>query len=101
MASSHHFTHPRQVSARLVPPLYCTIPLPLPLRARPYGRVYYPSIGLVVVHIRIFCDHLNVHFFDPTCIVLESGWNYGANAAPRRWSAINSPPGRTPLDAAA
>ena len=27
MASSHHFTHPRQVSARLAPPLWCAVPL--------------------------------------------------------------------------
>ena len=38
--------------------------------------VYHPSIRLVVNkgYIRAFYDFLNV-LFDPTCIVLKSGWN--------------------------
>ena len=40
--------------------------------------VCHPSISLVVniMFIRIFCEHLNVlYVFDPTCIVLKSGWS--------------------------
>ena len=38
VTSSHHFTHPRQVSARLAPPLWCyAAPLLLSVRAHPYG----------------------------------------------------------------
>ena len=39
--------------------------------------VCYPSISLIenIMHIRVFCDHLNVFYiFDPTCTVLKSSW---------------------------
>ena len=51
MASSHHFTHPYQVSARLA--------LVLPLQEHP---LWYPRIGLVIniIFIASFCDHTNV-----------------------------------------
>ena len=39
MASSHHFTLPRQVSAHLTPPLCCCAILLLPRRAHPPGRL--------------------------------------------------------------
>ena len=47
---------------------------PTPLRP----SVYYPDIVLVVTIrcIRTFCDYWNAfRIFDPTCIVLISGWN--------------------------
>lgn len=69
----------------------------------------YPSISLAVtvMCIRILCDHLHVlYIFDPTCIVLQSGWNSTARMLrlvvfhpslspphpqtppPRRWPAL-------------
>ena len=107
MASSHHFTHPRQVSARFgtayvmccsPPPAWSSTPLRL--------SVCYPSISLVVniTCIRIFCTHSNVLFIlDPTCIALWSGWSSTARhvvspsslspshpptPAPSRWPAL-------------
>ena len=85
MASSHYFTHPHQVSARLVPPLRCcAVPLVLPLRAHPCGRLCFPRIGLVVnkIYIRIFCDHVNVlNIFDQ-----KSGCS-STMGTPHRWSS--------------
>ena len=82
---SHYFTHPHQVSARLVPPLRCcAVPLVLPLRAHPCGRLCFPRIGLVVnkIYIRIFCDHVNVlNIFDQ-----KSGCS-STMGTPHRWSS--------------
>ena len=48
MASSHHVTHPRQVSARLAPPLCCcAIPLLLPVRAHPYSRLCTTRVSIL------------------------------------------------------
>ena len=79
MASSHHFTHPRQVSARLALPLLCAVPLLLPVRAHPDGRLCTTRVSVLVVNIMCiqgFCDNLNViYIFDQTCIALKSGWS--------------------------
>ena len=48
MASSHRFTHPHQVSARLTPPLWCcAVPLLLPVRAKPYGRLCTTRVSVL------------------------------------------------------
>ena len=72
---------PRQVSARLAPPvMLCCFPpasSSTPLRQ----SVHYPSITLVVNirYISIFCNRLKLlHIFDQTCIVLKSDWNSAA-----------------------
>ena len=82
MASSHHYTHRREVSARLAPPvMYCSLFLAnAPLRP----SVYYPSISLVLnmIFIRTFCDDLNVvYIFDQTLFVLKSCLLYTSDAA--------------------
>ena len=81
MASSLHFTPPRQVSARLAPPvmLCCFPPASSSTPLRP--SVNYPSISLILIIrcIRTFSGHLNVlHIFGQTCIVLKSGWSPAA-----------------------
>ena len=81
MASSHNFTHPRQVSARMAPSLMFCCAAPPPYSSTPLRRyVCSPSISLVVnMYIRIFCDHLNILYnfrLDRLVrIVLKSGWN--------------------------
>ena len=80
MASSHHFTQPRQVSGRLAPPvMLCCSAAPASSSTPLRPSVHYPSISLVVklMFIQTFCDHLNVIIFSirQTCIVLKSGWS--------------------------
>ena len=57
--------------------LCCSAP-PASLSAPLRPSVRYPTTGLVVntMHIRTFCDHINVlHIFGQICIVLKSGWS--------------------------
>ena len=78
--------------------LCCSLPASSNTSLRP--SVCYPSISLVVnkVCIRIFCDHLNaLYIFDPTCIVLNSGWS----ATARMPRLVVSPPSLSPPDATA
>ena len=73
----HRSTHPRQVSARLAPPVMYYSP-PASSSTPLWPSVYDPSIGLVVniKYIRTCCGHLNVLcIFDPTGIAFKSGWN--------------------------
>ena len=73
----HRSTHPRQVSARLAPPVMYYSP-PASSSTPLWPSVYDPSIGLVVniKYIRTLFYHLrNVLFFYPICILLKSRWN--------------------------
>ena len=59
MASSHHVTHSRQVSARLTPPLWrYAIPL-LPRRGHPHGRlcIYITPLVSICCKCKV---HLNI-----------------------------------------
>ena len=57
MASSHYFTQPRRVPARLAPPMwFCALPL-LPRRGHPHGRLCTTPILVSSV-----CCEYEVHF---------------------------------------
>ena len=80
--------HPHQISARLEPPLWCcAVPLLLPVRAYPHGRLCLARVSVFYIYlvmcIQTLCDHLNtLYIFDQTflyhfAVRLEL---YGANA---------------------
>ena len=72
-------THPHQISARWALPVMLCCSAPSASSSAPLRpSVRYPTTGLVVntMHIRTFCDHINVlHIFGQICIVLKSGWS--------------------------
>ena len=78
MASSHHFTSPSFSLLGAASVMLCCSPPPTSSSTPLRPSACYPSISLVVntMYIRIICDHLKVlYIFDPTCIVLKSGWS--------------------------
>ena len=111
MASSHSL-YPPSSSFRLFGAacvMLCCSPPPASSSTPLRPSECYPSISLAVtvMCIRILCDHLHVlYIFDPTCIVLQSGWNSTARMLrlvvfhpslspphpqtppPRRWPAL-------------
>ena len=71
MASSHHFTHPRQVVALLAPPMWCcAVPFLLPVREHPYSRLCTTLVFVLLQKectlIREFCGHVNVLYIIST-----------------------------------
>ena len=60
MASSHHFTHPRQVLAPLAPPVMLCCSAPPACSSAPLRTsVHYPSISLVnIMYIQTFVTPL-------------------------------------------
>ena len=100
MAGSHQFTLPRQVLARLAPPVmlsrFPTASSSTPLRP----SVYYPSISLVVntMRVRALCDHLCPFLcFRPYLYRLEVRLDlYGANPAPRSKGRTSVPSSALP-----
>ena len=80
------------------PVMLCCSPSPASSSTPLRPSACNPSFSLVVniACIRIFCDHLNVFYiFDPTCIVLESGWSSTA----RMLRLVVSPPSLSPSPA--
>ena len=75
MTSSRRFTHPRQVLARLAPPLWCTVPLLLPVQAHRHGRLCTIRVSVC----RKYKVHINIWWLYKWTLNVPAFWyRFGA-----------------------
>ena len=102
MASSHHSTHPRQVSVRLAPPLcYVLFRSSYLFEHTLTPSVHYPpsiSLAVNIMYIQTFCGHLHVlYIFDPTYSYrFEVGFEVRLELKRANAHLIVSPPSLSP-----